>query len=91
MPRDEPTALKSLSDKELEAASAAMKNDVPCLPEHITFGELSDVVVKYIRGQLVQHSLLSIAPTFRMVPLALRDTFPCPAAKPGTQPASRIR
>lgn len=42
LPEALPAALKSLPDKDLEAANAAMKNDVPCLPDHITFGELND-------------------------------------------------
>ena len=86
LPRDVSTALKSLSDKEVGAASAAMENDVPCLPEHLTFGELKDTAVKYIRDQLTPNPFLRSVPTFRMVPLALRDAFPCPGGTPLTQP-----
>ena len=88
VPRDVPTALESLSIKEREAVGAAIINDVPCLPEQITVGELEEAILKHIRGQLDQNSFLRIAPTCAMVPRALREAFPCAPPKPAV-PASR--
>jgi hypothetical protein len=78
------TALKSLSDKELETLGAALENDVPCTPDHMTFGELKEVVVKYVRGRVEESSAYRFWLTSRMFPEALREAFPCPVAKPAT-------
>ena len=78
-PKDEPAALKTLPLKQLNAASGAMKSDVHCLPEHISFGELNNTVVKYTRDAINKNGLMSLVPTYRMVQFALRDSYPCTA------------
>ena len=85
VPRDLSTALKSLSDEELESTLAAFDNDVPCIPDHITSGELREVVVKYLRREVEGKILFfEILLTSRMFPEALREAYPCPVAKPAT-------
>jgi hypothetical protein len=74
--------VKSLSTKELEAANKAMNNDVPCLPEHATLGDLKDGVIKYMRDQIRANPVLSIAPTSRLFPTSLRRAFPCTNNQP---------
>ncbi|HEV1992993.1 MAG TPA: PEGA domain-containing protein [Candidatus Acidoferrum sp.] len=70
--------LKSVSLNELQAMGAASKNDVPCLPDHITIGQTSDVVIKYIRDYSLKNPFWRIMLTSRFVAPALRDAFPCP-------------
>lgn len=72
----EAEAWKSMPTEELRAMGAEMKNDVPCLPEHLTVGQLNDAVIQYIRRQ---NPIMLIVPTARMVPAAMQDAFPCPA------------
>jgi len=87
VPRD----LKSVSDQQLQAQVTAMKTDVPCTPKHITIGEVKDVVVKYIRGRVGNSGFARLASTSALVPLALRDAFPCPAEQPTKQPSKDVR
>ena len=84
VPRDLSTAVKSLSPEEMRTTLAAFKNDVPCTPDHMTFGELQEVVVKYLRGQVKENPLFTLLLTSRMFPVALREAFPCPVGKPAT-------
>jgi hypothetical protein len=77
--------LKSVSSNELQAMSAALKNDVPCLPDRLTNGETMDVVIKYIRDFSLKNPFLwQVFPTSRFVAPALRGAFPCPASATGT-------
>src|SRR5215469_18483851 len=43
---------KSLCTKELEAANKAMSDDVQCLPEHLTLGDLKDGVINSMRDEI---------------------------------------
>lgn len=62
-------------NKELSDATAAMKVDVPCIPDYVTLGQEQDIIVKFIRKNM----LLTIARTTRVVPVAFQEAFPCPA------------
>ena len=48
-PQDEKNALTALPVKQLQVATAAMKVDVPCIPDYVTIGQERDILVKYIR------------------------------------------
>lgn len=76
--------LKSVSRDELQAMSAAIKNDVPCLPDRLTTGEAMEVVIKYIRDFSLKNPFWKAFPTSRFVAPALRGAFPCPASATGT-------
>lgn len=84
VPRDLSTALKSLSLEEVRTTLAAFKNDVPCTPNDMTFGQLQEVVVKYLRREVEKKPLFTLLLTSRMFLGALREAFPCPVAKPAT-------
>ncbi len=84
-PKDEKKALDALPLKQVQAGKAAMAVDVPCVPDYITIGQKRDIVVKYIRDQQKQGNfLIPLALTSRVLWLAFREAFPCPAlaAKP---------
>jgi PEGA domain-containing protein/Ssp1 endopeptidase immunity protein Rap1a len=69
---------KSVPTNGLEAMTAAFKNDVWCLPEHTSIGEIMDAVIKYIRNFSLKDPFWRNIPTSRFVAPALRDAFPCP-------------
>jgi len=81
------TAIKSLPDEELRTVHKEMNKDVPCLSDDVTFGEVMDVVIKYIRDFSLKNPLWKYVPTSRMVAPALRGAFPCPVTL-GTARAS---
>jgi len=74
-PKDENKALQTLPLKQLQEVSAAMKSDVPCIPDYVTIGQEQDIVVKFIQKNM----LLTLARTTRVVWLAFQETFPCAA------------
>jgi hypothetical protein len=76
-PQDEEKALKALPSKQLQAASEAMKVDVPCIPDYVTIGQERDLLVKYIRDQQKTNPFISIAMTRRVMWLAFQQAFPC--------------
>lgn len=78
-PKDEKKALSTLPLKQLQAASAAMKTDVPCVPDYVTAGQERTIIAKYIREQTKSNAFMNLVPTYRMVELAFQDKFPCPA------------
>lgn len=80
VPDDLQEGLKSLSKENLEAGSAAMKNDKFCLPEHMTFGELEETVVKQFRVQVAKNPFFHLLLTSRLFHTALRDAYPCKQA-----------
>jgi hypothetical protein len=76
-PKDEDKAIKALPQKQLEAADAAMKVDVPCIPDYVTIGQERDVLVKYIREQDKINPFIRIASTRHVIWLAFQQAFPC--------------
>jgi hypothetical protein len=76
-PQDEKKALAALPLKRLQAASAAMKVDVPCIPDYVTIGQERDILVKYIREQQGKNPFIGIAMTHRVIWLAFQQAFPC--------------
>lgn len=72
-PKDEQKALAALPLKQLQGASAAMKLDVPCIPDYVTIGQERDILVKYIRD----NPFVGIALTQRVMWLAFQQAFPC--------------
>jgi Rap1a immunity proteins len=76
-PQDEEKALIALPLKQLQAANAAMKVDVPCIPDYVTIGQQRDIVVKYIREQQTKNPFIGIAMTHRVIWLAFQQAFPC--------------
>lgn len=74
-PKDEKKALATLSSKQLSEANAAMKLDVPCIPDYVTLEQKQDIVVKFIQKNM----LLTLARTTRVVWAAFEEAFPCPA------------
>lgn len=72
-PEDEEKAIRALPLKQLQAANAAMKVDVPCIPDYVTMGQMRDVLVKYIR----EHPLIGVAMTYHVIWLAFQQAFPC--------------
>jgi hypothetical protein len=72
-PKDEQKALSALPLKQLQAARAAMKIDVPCIPDYVTVGQMRDILVKFIR----ENPLLGVAMTSRVMWLAYQQAFPC--------------
>jgi hypothetical protein len=74
-PADEKKALAALPLKQFNAATAAMTVDVPCIPDYVTIGQERDIVVKFIRKNM----LLTMGMTRRVVWLAFQEAFPCPA------------
>jgi hypothetical protein len=81
-PEEMDKALKTLSAEQLKADVAGMSNDVPCLPEHLTFGDLNDAVVKGLHERADKSPFARIFLTSRTVPQVLQDAFPCPAPQP---------
>jgi hypothetical protein len=77
VPLDLTAGLKALPSKELEAINKEMKNDIPCTPEHMTFGDLKEAVVRYFRAQLEKNPSLRTVRTSHLFPAAVRDAFPC--------------
>jgi hypothetical protein len=77
-PKDEKKALAALPLKQLQAATTAMKVDVPCIPDYVTVGQERDIIVKYIREQEKTNPFMSLALTSRMAYLAFQETFFCP-------------
>lgn len=65
-PTDEKKALDGLPLKQVQAASAAMKTDVPCIPDYVTIGQERDILIKFIQ----KNPLLRIALTRRVLWLA---------------------
>jgi hypothetical protein len=80
-PKDEKKALAALPQKQLQASSAAVKVDVPCIPDWVTIGQKRDIVVKYLRDQ-EKHPFMTMALTAWVVWLAYHEAFPCPAQVP---------
>jgi hypothetical protein len=80
-PQDEKKALAALPLKQLQAASAAMNVDVPCIPDYVNIGQERDFLVKYIRDQKKTNPFLGVAMTHRIIYLAFQEAFPC-ALKP---------
>lgn len=72
-PEDEEKAVKALPLKQLQAANAAMKVDVPCIPDYVTIGQMRDILAKYIR----EHPLIDPAMTHHVIWLAFQQAFPC--------------
>jgi hypothetical protein len=72
-PKDEQKALAALPTKQLQIAIAAMKIDVPCIPDYVTIGQERDILIKFIRN----HPLLSVGTTPRVIWLAFQEAFPC--------------
>jgi len=73
-------ALKKQSYEQVAAGSAAMKNDVFCTPEHMTFGDLRDTIVRYYKFQVSKNPLFAILPTARLFHEAMKDAYPCPVS-----------
>ncbi len=84
IPRDLSTAVNSLPGEELEATAAAFENDVPCIPDDTTDGELYDIVVKYLRDHIEGRPFSNFLLMRTVFPVALREAFPCPVAEPAT-------
>src|SRR5579864_1457380 len=79
-PKDEEKSIKALPLKQLEAASAAMKRDVPCEPSYVTQGQERDIVLKYIHAQESKGNfLIGMALTSHVTYLAFQEAFLCPA------------
>jgi hypothetical protein len=76
-PKDEDKAIKALPLKQLESADAAMKVDIPCIPDYVTIGQERDALVKYIREQQKTNPLIGIALTRHVIWLAFQQAFPC--------------
>lgn len=76
-PQDEEKAVKALPLKQLQSANAAMKVDVPCIPDYVTFGQLRDILVKYIREEKEKKPFITAAMTHRVIWLAFQQAFPC--------------
>jgi len=77
-PKDEKKALAALPLKQLQAGTAAMTVDVPCIPDHVTIVQRRDIVVQYLRNE----PFTGLASTARVVWLAYQEAFPCPAQTP---------
>ena len=89
-PKDEQKSLANLPLKQLQAGQAAMKVDVPCIPDYVTIGQERDIVVKYIRDQEGKGNfLIPVAFTSRVVYLAFQQAFQCPAQP--TKPPDAIQ
>ena len=76
-PQDEEKALKALPPKQLQTANAAMKVDVPCIPDYVTIGQERDILVKYIRDTQSKNPFMTAAMTHRLIWLAFQQAFPC--------------
>ena len=76
-PQDEEKAVKALPLKQLQAANAAMKVDVPCVPDYVNVGQERDILVKYIRERQTKNPLISVALTRHVIWLAFQQAFPC--------------
>ena len=76
-PQDEEKAIKALPVRQLELSVAAMKRDVPCIPDYVTLGQLRDILVKYIREQQAKNPFIGVAMTHRVMYLAFQRAFPC--------------
>jgi hypothetical protein len=74
-PEDEEKAIKALPLKQLQASNAAMKIDVPCIPDYVTIGQERDIIVKYVRES--KNPFISVAMTHRVMWLAFQQAFPC--------------
>jgi hypothetical protein len=84
-PKDEKKALATLPLKQLQAATAAMSVDVPCIPDYVTIGQERDIIVKYMRNSEKQGNFFLAADlTSHMMWLAFEEAFPCPAKPPDT-------
>jgi hypothetical protein len=70
--------IHSLSTEQLNVVVSGMNADPMCVPEHISTGEVLNVVVRYIQGQIAKNPAMGIALTARMVHPALKGTFRCP-------------
>lgn len=59
-PQDEEKAIKALPLRQLDSASAAMKVDVPCIPDYVTIGQERDIILKrkYVLYAKVTRTLL---------------------------------
>src|ERR1700687_2700704 len=88
-PKDEQKALAALPVKQLQAASAAMSRDVPCIPGYVTIGQERDIVVNYIREQQKKNPFITIAKTYHVVWLAFQEAFLCPAQ--ATKPPDAVK
>lgn len=77
LPQDEKKALSTLPLKQLQAATAAMKTDVQCIPDYVNIGQEKDILVKYIREQQKTNPFIGIAMTHRVIWLAFQQAFPC--------------
>jgi len=78
-PLDLNAALKTVSERQLKDASLAMNTDVPCEPQHLTSGERLRTVLDYMRNHQL---LLILSLSSRVIPLALRESYPCAATGP---------
>jgi hypothetical protein len=76
-PKDEDKALKALPLKQLAAADAAMKVDVPCIPDYVTIGQERVILIKYIREQQKTNPFVGMALTRHIIWLAFQQAFPC--------------
>ena len=76
-PQDEEKAVKALPLKQLQAANAAMKLDVPCVPDYVNIGQERDILVKYIREQQTKNPFIGVALTRHVIWLAFQKVFPC--------------
>src|SRR5581483_8575499 len=76
-PQDEKRALSTLPLKQLQAATAAMKTDVPCFPDYVNIGQEKDLLLKYIREQEKTNPFIGVAMTHRVMWLAFQQAFPC--------------
>jgi len=76
-PKDEEKALKALPLKQLQSANAAMKVDVPCIPDYVNIGQERDILVRYIREQQANNPFIGVAMTHRVMWLAYQQAFPC--------------
>jgi hypothetical protein len=83
-PRDLKAALNTVSQQQLKDASLAMNTDVPCEPENLTSGDRLRKVLDYMRSHQL---LLVLTLSSRVIPLALRESYPC--AGTGPQKASQ--
>jgi len=89
-PEDEKKAFSSLPLKQLQAATAAMSRDVPCIPDYVTVGQQRDILLKYIRDQEKQgNPFITLALTSRVLWLAFQEAFPCPAQ--ATKPPGAVK
>ncbi len=70
-------AFESMSPKELEAVRGDLKTDVPCVPEHMTFGDLLNTAVAYFQTEEKRSPFAAAYLTANILPDALRSAFPC--------------